>query len=360
MARVREFTTGWSGEHEDTDHHWQQRDDDELLGALRKSSRVVPGFRPFDMLEGPNQPLPVFANDDMLVGFEAVVGTQPDFSRHVDFDTLWFQFAGQTTVESEQGTVTVDPGELLLMPAGVAHRSSGTADSLRLYAELRDPVQLNLGEDKYQSHTTFKVKRVGGPTWTPAPYTPPSDGMVLERMRLFGQAAEEADVFARRYESLIGISAEGKQLARVRAFDFFWNITGKAGPGPKLFVSNSFFAETYNLEGPQFGFHRALRSEELALQFRGLGITQDELGVKPTPTGTIGYVPAGISHRIVGVEEFLRLVVYSNKPWKLLVDPTKHVCESTFEVETTEVQTAAWRTAAAQPAPAPTPALAGV
>src|SRR5579885_2352619 len=71
----------------------------------------------------------------------SVVGAAPEFRRNCDYDELFFQFAGHTTLETEYGVFEMGPAELLLVPGGIAHRSSGDGDSLRLFARLRYPVE---------------------------------------------------------------------------------------------------------------------------------------------------------------------------------------------------------------------------
>ena len=102
-------------------------------------------------------------------------------------------------------------------------------------------------------------------------------------------------------------------------------------------------AEVYNTKGEQFAFHRALRSEEFGLQFRGNAINMSEFdgNLKMTP-GDLALVPLGIAHSVICEEDFLRIVLYSRLPWDVKIDPSAHVCHSTFEVKTRVVQAPGW------------------
>ena len=60
-------------------------------------------------------------------------------------------------------------------------------------------------------------------------------------------------------------------VGKLRAFDHFTAIVGKgredAGTQP-LMESANMRIRTYNMQDEQFAFHRALRSEEVRIQFR--------------------------------------------------------------------------------------------
>ncbi|HLH21648.1 MAG TPA: hypothetical protein VK066_03950 [Chloroflexota bacterium] len=340
MTKVREFITRWD---RPADRTWVERDREAIVGAMRGSARGTPKFRPFDMLREPRQALVLWQNDDMRIGVESVVGAAPEFRRNCDYDELFFQFAGHTTLETEYGVFEMGPAELLLVPGGIAHRSSGDGDSLRLFARLRYPVETLLGVDQQVSHTEFDVIRTGGPRWPGNGSAPDTHDAVRERLLLWDDATGEGDLIERNYASLVGVATEGRGIAKLRAFDFFQGITGKGGAGPKLYQSPVFHVEVYNTEGEQRGFHRGLDDDELWLQFRGDSANESEFGVEHLGPGEMNHVPPGIAHRVIGGEGFLRLVLYSRQPWKLMVDPTQHAHQSTFESRERVLQAAAWK-----------------
>jgi hypothetical protein len=265
MTRIREFATTWGSP---GPRMWFDRDKEELIGSARGAPEDIPNFRPFDMLAEPNQSLIVLQNQDMRVGVENVSGTQPAFRRNSDYDTLYFQFAGRTTIETEYGVFEQQCGELLLVPEGIAQRSTGSADSLRLFAHLREPIEPLYTAEKHQSHTEFEMVRTGGPAWA-APNGPaqPPAGKVVEQVYLWDRP--EPTTVQRDTSYLIGKATEGRGVTHYRVFDIFHEMTGKRGPGPMLARSSTFFCEVYNTEGEQFAFHRALDSVEAWLQFRG-------------------------------------------------------------------------------------------
>jgi quercetin dioxygenase-like cupin family protein len=341
MTKIREFATRWDGE-----RTWFERDKESLIGSAKESKRNTPKFRPFDMLSEPNDSLILWENQDMRIGVESVVGPAPFFRRNCDYDELLFQFSGRTTVETEHGIFELKPSELLLIPGGIAHRSTGTADALRLFARLPEPVKIVLGDDKQSSHTEFDMVRKGGPQWSLRDGAEPTKGKVLERLFTWDAVDEEFTKVERDYAHLVGVASEGRGIEKLRAFDFFTGMTGKKGPGPKIYESSIFHVEVYNTEGDQFAFHRGLDDDELWLQFRGDSINESEFGVYHLLSGQMNHIPPGIAHRVVGGEGFLRIVFYSRRPWRLKVDPTKYRYKSSFEPREKVIKPAAWKMAA--------------
>ena len=129
MTEVREFANHWG---HGTGTTWSNRVKEELI-EVGKGDLFIPVFRPFDLLDAPNKPLVILANESTRLGVEAVLGTAEYFHRNCDFDEIFFQWSGHTTVETEYGVFEMGPAEIMLIPGGIAHRSTGTADSLRLF-----------------------------------------------------------------------------------------------------------------------------------------------------------------------------------------------------------------------------------
>ncbi|HLI19779.1 MAG TPA: hypothetical protein VKV32_01585 [Stellaceae bacterium] len=357
---VREFMTDWFGPGFEPMPMlaWSVRKRASLLGTA-KSKRFVPTFRPFDLLAKPNDSTLIFENECQRIGVESVCGAQAVFTRYLDFNALYFQFAGKSTVETECGVYETAPGELLLVPDGVAHRTTGSADSLRWYFHLHEPVRAMMGEANEVSVTEFAVQRNGGPDWkVPADRAAAGTNRVQERMVQWrDRSADEAALVERDYGSVVGATSKQRDKAeslvrKLRAFDCFTEITGQRGPGPKLIATDNFALETYNTIGPQFAFHRALQSDEFGFQFAGHGFNLSELEAKvATPPGACALVPLGIAHSVLCDPGFLRFVAYSRIPWEVRIDATKHAYNSRFEVTPKVLKPHAWH--GQKPATAP-------
>lgn len=359
---VREFMTDWFGPGAEPMPMlaWSVRKRASLMGSAT-SKRFMPGFRPFDMLAQPNDRLLVFENSAQRIGVESVCGAQQEFARHLDFNTLYFQFCGQTKVETECGRYDLNPGDILLVPEGIAHRSTGTADALRWTFDIHEPIPVMYTEAQETSLTTFEIRRQGGPNWTiPTDRRTAPEATIVEKMILWRDPSDDYHTRVERdYASLFGATSRQRDKAeslvtKIRAFDCFTEITGQRGPGPKLVASDNFALETYNTVGAQFAFHRALQSDEFGFQFAGGGYNLTELEAKTaTPVGTCALVPLGIAHSVLCDPGFLRFVAYSRLPWETRVDATKHAFNSSFEVKASVLKPHAWHSA--KPATAPHP-----
>ena len=355
MTEKREMMTSWHGSGKPQLLGWSDRKKETLMGTAR-GRRNVPGFRPFDLLTGPNQSVVLLENEDQRFGVESVVGAQQDFVRYCDYDVLYFQFCGTSIVETEFGVYDTVPGELMLVPEGIAHRSIGSPDCLRIFVKLHSPVLEMYEGDKHTGRPEFTLARRGALEWAvPEALKNAPRGKVLERLMTWRDAPDDVTLIDREYDSLVGVASTSRTekisgIKKIRVFDVFEFLTGSGkGPGPKLVSSEHFMVEVYNTLGDQHSFYRALRSEEVGLQFRGVGTNVSEFDANfVTPPGSMSVVPLGIAHCVENCDEdFLRIVFYSDIPWRVPVDVTNHAFDSNFDVETKVIETASWQRAAA-------------
>src|ERR1043166_2406113 len=257
---------------------------------------------------------------------------------------VYFQFCGNSTVETEFGVYEMEPGDVMLVPGGIAHRSIGRNDSLRYFCQSHEAVDYVMNEDQYTSLTSFEVKRIGGPNWTAAQgANATTKGPVLEKMHFWDDGPDDQTLVERSYESVVGIAGIGRGkpgslVRKLRAFDHFTAIVGKgredAGTQP-LMESANMRIRTYNMQDEQFAFHRALRSEEVRIQFRGDALDLSEFENVEVFPSEISIPPED--------ETFLRLNFYSKVRWHVPIDPTKHYFDSKFEIKTTVHKQAEWK-----------------
>jgi len=358
QEQIGEFMTTWEDFPRPGLAAWADRRKAGLMGTA-KSTRYTPRFRPFDMLAAPNQRFVFLENDNHRIGAESVCGVQDAFHRYVDADIIYFQFAGATTVETELGIHEMTPGDVMLVPGGISHRSIGTADSLRYFCLTHEAVNHVMNDDQYTSESSFVMKRVGGPDWHISPEAATaSRGRVTERMYCWDDKADDFTLIERDYEDLVGAASlrgpmkEFGGVRKVRAFDHFTAIVGKGGADQgtqPLMLAEHLRIRTYNMLGEQFAFHRALRSEEVRIQFRGDAMDMSEFENVEVRPGDITIIPLGISHSVItdppDDPSFLRLNFYSTLPWRVPIDATKHYFDSHFECTTTVHKQADWREA---------------
>jgi mannose-6-phosphate isomerase-like protein (cupin superfamily) len=355
-ADIGEFMTGWEGLSRPGLQAWGNRRRDQLIGTV-KSTRYQPKFRPLDFLEAPNIPVVFLENDDHQIGIEAVVGTQDCFHRYIDTDMIYFQYCGNTRLETEFGIYDMAPGELLMVPAGIACRSTGSNDSLRYWVRCYDPITEVRAEDRYTSETHFEMTRTGGLDWAEAEGGTPPTGTVIERMHCWHDTPEDETIAERDYDYLVGAASmkpdtQESGIRKVRPFDYFEGISGKGGGDPFAIMSSSRLkVRTYNITGEQFAFHRALRSEEVRIQFRGDAIEICEYETDSIRLGEVTIIPRGIAHSVIADpfedQSFLRLNFYSALPWRVPRDLRRHHSDSHFQVTTNLIRDADWRKAAA-------------
>ena len=155
QKQIGEFMTTWKDFPRPGLAAWAERRKAGLMGSA-KSTRYTPRFRPFDMLSIPNQSLVILENEYHRIGVESVVGVQDSFHRYIDADMVYFQFCGNSTLETEFGVYEMEPGEVMLVPGGIAHRSIGRNDSLRYFCQSHEAVDYVMKEDQYTSQTSSR------------------------------------------------------------------------------------------------------------------------------------------------------------------------------------------------------------
>ena len=338
MTSIREFSTGW-GTH---DMGWSERTMDDLVGVSKGGHLMVPNFRPFDFLQAPNTLVPIMSASSNRLGVDAPRGTQPTFHRNADFDEIFFQCAGETTYETELGVFTAKPAEILLIPTGVSHRATGSANSLRMSFRLCDPVEVVTGEDRHIGHTEYDVTWRGGPEW-PAPAGTPSRGRVLESVHAWEDEPGDETLIEREYDRLVGSMTKGRPMQKIRLFDIFTEITGRKGPGPTCIKNEHFFIECFNSTGAQFAFHRGYSADEAQFQFQGSADNISEFGAGKLMPGDLAVVRRGIAHRVIGSPTYRRMTFYTDGRWKLHIDPAKPPRTTTWELEEKVIEAAPWR-----------------
>jgi hypothetical protein len=323
---------------------WAKRDEDRLISSSKGGHLMVPAFRPFDFVVGPNQPLLFLTAPSNRALVEALRGTQATFHRNADFEDIHFQVAGQTVYETEFGTYTATPACLTLIPAGTAYRATGIGGSLRMTMQIRDAVEIKANEGSQVGHTEYDVVWREGPDW---PDPPKSElfkkGRVLESVHTWEDKPGDETLIERDFDRVVGSIYKGPGINQVRLFDIFKEMTGKRGPGPVSLINQNFFTECYNTVGEQWAYHRANRSEEAQFQFFGRAENISEFGNDLMNAGDIYIQRRGIAHRVKGSPDYRRFVFYSREPWKLLMDPTKPLRRTTFEVTERVLEPAPWR-----------------
>ncbi|HEX9444141.1 MAG TPA: hypothetical protein VGA73_08465 [Candidatus Binatia bacterium] len=311
--KIREFMT-----HRDPDEHiWVERDESAVIGTARVGQRQVHRVRPFDLLRsmpasGNRASVTVWEGDSLRIAAEHLTGTEAEFTRAADHDVLFFQFCGRSTVETEAGVADLEPGEIILVPAAISHRSIGSGDCLRLRVATRELVNFGVDPEKPLSDTKFQVRpsepfarERGGNGEAP------NGGRAMEHTSFWDP---QSDLWIERDAAqLIGcVTQAPRAVKKLPAFDYFTGMTGKGGAkAPVLYTGKEFRIDCYNLEEEQRGFHRGCDEDEIWFQFRGHSLNHTEWGALDLDPGQTTMIPRGVAHRITGSKGFLRMVFYS-------------------------------------------------
>ncbi|MDB5554732.1 MAG: hypothetical protein JWL86_4716 [Rhizobium sp.] len=352
QGTAKEFMTTWHTSARAYLPQWAKRDKSSLMES-GKSTKALPMFRAFDLISAPNERLTLLVNHDHRIGVASICGAQQEFIRHVDFDTVYFQFAGQTTIETEFGEYVMSAGDLMHIPEGIAHRCNGSADSLHWFAHVNSPFTGFMTNEDEVSHTKFHVKRVNGPNWAiPVDRRSAPMDRVTERMICWDDKPDDLSIFTRDYADMVPATSTSPRemrsgIVKLRAFDLFKEIAGTSGEPKPVFRSKHLELKVYNIIGEQFAFHRALRSEEVRIHYRGEALDMSEVANVETKPGTVTVIPRGIGHSVITTPidspDFLRLNFYSELPWSYPHDVRDHHFDSHFEIMTEVVVKAAWR-----------------
>lgn len=224
----------------------------------------------------------------------------------------------------------------------MAHRTTGDSSCNRLAILSKEPLEpvsedLETGKRHFQVETQGAIDSLGNPPLLNASYE--ASGHEAEATWLWDDEISSPIWYRRRKGELSQGTTGGREPVMRGIFNYFKGLTGKdagVGPGPFSFENPHIRTRTYNIEGPQWGFHRGHGSDELWMQFRSTSLNYTEQGDVHLAAGESTIAFPGDSHRINGYSGFLRLNLYSQRPLKLCVDPSQMVTNTNFIVSEVE------------------------
>ena len=338
------FYTLWGRENEIT---WEVQPDSDLVGT------IVPGtgrqdwrkLRPFDLLQ-PIDPASggtarelLYVGDHTRVSCAHIIGSEPHFERAGDFDTIFVQFAGCGLVETSFGTIELNPGEALLVPAMVAHRTSGSRHCRRMEYRVRQLVEVHPDPAQPRTRTRFRVRPAGddAPEQEPS-IAVPANGRIREHLSRWADRTGEDFWFERTYAYLAGRADSGRAPVKLRIFDYFVTTlagTKKLPPVRQalLWDSPTFRQRVYSNPARQPAPHRGYDEDELWFQFRGPIGVETEHGAYDMQSGETSMAEAGVSHTSLSRPGLYRLTTYSPTPLRMVADPAKHLRETLWAVD---------------------------
>ena len=138
---VGSFSNIWQRDEASSSHTWDS--DEELIGNIVAGGRGMPIIRFFDFFTGRSVgftgAVKLYEHALVRVYAQNPAARDPYLSRFANFDAIYFQYAGHSTIETEYGAFELAPCHAIVIPAGVAHRTIADKDTLRLAILSKDP-----------------------------------------------------------------------------------------------------------------------------------------------------------------------------------------------------------------------------
>lgn len=177
---VKEFVTYWGPSLNDwgdgTERRFVVERDEELLkkGAEggRKMDKVsmneifTPGVVTGVDMENGYLPLVLYANEDLIIEVANCDREQGGWHRNMGADEWVFQYKGARTIESETGPITINEGEMSVIPRGVAHKNVGHGPNIEITIYARKPLKRLVPLDAEKARARMKVRN-GKPVVAP-------------------------------------------------------------------------------------------------------------------------------------------------------------------------------------------------
>jgi hypothetical protein len=111
-------------------------------------------------------PLVLYANDDLIIEVANCDREQGGWHRNMGGDEWVMQYKGSRTIESEVGDITINEGEMSVIPRGVAHKNVGHGANIELTIYTRRPLKRLVPLDPAESRKHMKIKE-GKPVMPP-------------------------------------------------------------------------------------------------------------------------------------------------------------------------------------------------
>lgn len=181
MKKIKEFVTFWGPSINDwaeggLDKRFVVERDEELLNTPAEGGRkmekvslneifgqdVTTGV---DMVNG-FMPLVLYANDDLIIEVANCDREQGGWHRNMGADEYAFQYRGSRTLKSETGSITINEGEMTVIPRGVAHQNVGHGPNIEITIYSRRPLKRLAPLDAQRARERMRI-RDGKPVMPP-------------------------------------------------------------------------------------------------------------------------------------------------------------------------------------------------
>ena len=86
-------------------------------------------------------PLVLYANDDLIIEVANCDQEQGGWHRNMGADEWAFQYKGSRTLNSETGPITINEGEMTVIPRGISHQNVGLGPNIEITIYSRNPLK---------------------------------------------------------------------------------------------------------------------------------------------------------------------------------------------------------------------------
>jgi len=173
MAKtIREFVTYWGPSIADWGNGPDKRftidrDEDQLkqsaVGGRKMEKLSLNDIFKEDVVTGVDMengflPLVLFANEDLIIEVANCDREQGGWHRNMGADEWAFQYKGSRTINSETGPVTINEGEMTVIPRGIAHQNVGHGPNIEITIYSKKPLIRLCPTDAERARERMRMK----------------------------------------------------------------------------------------------------------------------------------------------------------------------------------------------------------
>jgi mannose-6-phosphate isomerase-like protein (cupin superfamily) len=170
---IKEFVTYWGSSTTDWNDGSEkrfviERDEDLLKAGVEYGGKKMEKLSLNDIfstgivtgvdMENGYLPLVLYANDDLIIEVANCDVEQGGWHRNLGSDEFAFQYKGSRTLRSETGDITLNEGEMTVIPRGVAHQNVGKGPNIEITIYARKPLKRLAPKDAEKARNIMKMK----------------------------------------------------------------------------------------------------------------------------------------------------------------------------------------------------------
>lgn len=124
------------------------------LDAIVDNGKIATGV---DMVNG-YLPLVLYANDDVIIEVATCDREQGGWHRNMGGDEFCFQYKGARRLETEAGDITINEGEMTVIPKGVSHKNVGLGTNIEITIYTKKSLKRMAPTDPSKARDRMKIK----------------------------------------------------------------------------------------------------------------------------------------------------------------------------------------------------------